>query len=675
MKTYKERTDSILQKAEVQRKKRKRIKLISILSSVAAVILAFNLVMFVPYTVGDVDISQYKSSEYYDVIKQLYGLTYSPRKTNNFKEWFGGGKSGAGAAVSDNLTSNPPMTGGDGNGGFGEVDYSFSEPLRNQTDGVTEGDYFKCSDTHMFYLGITPREYEVIESSPDGRSETIRITQHAYYTLRVYSIAGENSEPVAEYKIEREQDTQFSYHTVNGDFTVAGEMHLSEDFKTITVIAPSVIYNYYPSIGVNYTAVINIDVSDLSDIKETNRTYISGDYVSSRVTDGDMLVITKFIVRNNVDFNEPEQYVPHVGKRWQMKPLLAENIVCPSNASIAFYTIISSLNAEHEVTDAVALMSFSYDVYVAQNNIYATRSYTTTAYAHDEYDKRYVHSVSDICIVPYTDGVFGETVSVVVPGTVLNKYGIDEYNGILRAVTTVSYVDEEIYSFMLKVGYVNPENFGIMCMLYCYDLSTLDVVAQVTDFAPANESIMSARFDGDTAYVCTAATNTTHNYITDPVFVFDLSDLNNITYTATDTIPGYSLSLHSFAHDTLLGIGYGDSRDTKKIELYRQNENAFESVAKYEEDNVIFSTEFKAQLIDVENGIIGLGINPYPYYESTRYAIFRYDGYELKEIASVKMRTDGINYMRATVIDGYVYIFENDVKNSTVMSVVKIDGE
>ena len=276
--------------------------------------------------------------------------------------------------------------------------------------------------------------------------------------------------------------------------------------------------------------------------------------------------------------------------------------------------------------------------------------------------------MSEICIVPYSNGVFGDAKTITVAGTVLSQYGLDEYNSMLRVVTTVSYTDEKSYSLMKKYGYSYNKSFDKMCMLYCYDLNTLELIAKVTDFAPENESAMSARFDGDTAYVCTA---TTRINITDPVFVFDLSDLNNITYTVSEDVSGYSLSLYSFAYDTLLSIGYGDSKATEKIELYKQNENAVESVAKYEEQ-ARFSSEYKAHLIDAKNGIIGLGITSF-IQKNTRYAIFRYDGNELTEIASVKMQSNEINYMRAVVIDGYVYILDTDGTTAkTVLHVIKI---
>lgn len=621
MKTYKERTQSILQKAEVQRnQKRKRITLISVLSSVAAVILAFNLVLFVPYTIGGTDLLRYSSSEYYGVIKQLYGLTHettSPHQTNNFKEWFGdafiaGAGDHSGGLVGG--SSQPPTAPGPATDSNTAIGNNYQETTLNQTDGVTEGDLFKRSDTHIFYLGHT--------SSFSGTA----------YDLRIYSIDGEDSELITTYTVKPDKDTSFS------GYTAGREMYLSEDLSTITIISPC--YNYQA--GGRCTTIINVDVSNLSNIKESNRTYISGQYVSSRIADDSLLVISDFTVSRNANFDDVTTYVPQIGKKDSMKPLSANDIVCPENANTPRYTVICSLDSDLEVKDSVALLSFSDDVYVSQNNLFATRTYDNAVQKNSgiEYTDG-THSMTEIRIVPYEDGTFGDTRAVTVDGTVLNRYSLDEYNGILRAVTTVNYA-------------VNNHNKS-KCMLYCYDLNTLKLAAKVTDFAPVGESVKSARFYGDVAYVCTAETRVV---ITDPVFAFDLSDLNNITYTDTGTIPGYSLSLNKFTDNTLLGIGYGNDRWTLKIELYEQTDSDVKSVASYEEQNVSFSSEFKAHLIDTKNGIIGLGISSLTQNRSNRYALFRYDGYELTEISSVEIESNNVGYMRATIIDGYAYIFD-----------------
>jgi uncharacterized secreted protein with C-terminal beta-propeller domain len=100
---------------------------------------------------------------------------------------------------------------------------------------------------------------------------------------------------------------------------------------------------------------------------------------------------------------------------------------------------------------------------------------------------------------------------------------MDEYDGNLRVFTTTSDTSVNVSLFI-----INAEK--------------LKVVKSVEGFAPAGESVRSARFEKTTAYVCTS------KLFTDPVFFFDLSDINNITYKDTGTIEGYSTSLVDFTN-------------------------------------------------------------------------------------------------------------------------------
>ena len=80
------------------------------------------------------------------------------------------------------------------------------------------------------------------------------------------------------------------------------------------------------------------------------------------------------------------------------------------------------------------------------------------------------------------------------------------------------------------------------------------------------------RFDGTDAYVCTAV------QLTDPVFFFDLSDMDNITYKETGTIEGFSTSLVNFGNGYLLGIGTGNVWGSLKIEIYEESATGVVSV-------------------------------------------------------------------------------------------------
>lgn len=616
MKTYNERTKDILNKAEAGKaKKKKTIKLTSIVAGVCAVAVAFNLFMFVPYRAGDVNITKYKNSEYYSVIKKVKDLTYGQvEKKSNFQRVaeslsgiFGLFTKGADAEAPEASTGARPD----------RPDYE--EVTNNQTDGVIEGDLFKRSDKYVYYL-----EYGFAFYNNDGRiGEIITSDKNkkdtytgAEYRLNVYPLNGTDTVKAKEFIICEKDGMSFS------GYINQREMFLSTDCTAVTVLSPC----YNRANRSLYTALISIDVSDTDNIKEINRTYISGSYVSSRIKDGELLLVSNYRVYGKPDFSVKTQYLPHTGTPESFTALPIEDIICPDNANSANYTVICSLEEKTlNMNDCEAFMSFSDEVYFSESNMFVTRSYTND------------YAVSQIYCVAYGEGELELAGSFEVDGTILNRYCMDEYEGVLRVFTDVFYPAQG--------GYKGAS-------LFCIDLKTFTAIASVERFAPNGESVKSARFDKDTAYVCTAITIVVN---TDPVFAFDLSDYDNITYKDTGTIPGYSLSLTKFKDDTLLGIGYGEWRETLKIELYRENGSSVESVAAYESVGTDFSEEYKAHFIDAQKGLIGLGI--YEYYDFTGYLVLRFDGYELKEVARVEFRNNACDDMRACIVDGYMYIF------------------
>jgi uncharacterized secreted protein with C-terminal beta-propeller domain len=196
----------------------------------------------------------------------------------------------------------------------------------------------------------------------------------------------------------------------------------------------------------------------------------------------------------------------------------------------------------------------------------------------------------------------------------------------------------------------SADDTGINASLFCIDKNTLNVVSSVEKFAPKGENVKSARFDGDTAYVCTAVK------LTDPVYFFDLLNLDNITYKETGTVEGFSTSLVDFGNGYLLGIGQKDW-STPKIEIYKEEEDKVVSVTAIEMPDSYISTDYKAYYIDRENGYIGMGVTSYGYgYDrNTRYVIFKFKNEKLDVAYEFKVEDDH-SRMRGTYIDEYIYV-------------------
>ena len=239
---------------------------------------------------------------------------------------------------------------------------------------------------------------------------------------------------------------------------------------------------------------------------------------------------------------------------------------------------------------------------------------------------------------------------------------MDEYNGIFRVVTGTTRTTQQEINLNTKDPLGNtaaPNGFASSTAarvvqsanLTCFKVGTWKQVAQVEQFAPVGETVESVRFDGDYAYVCTAVVIT----LTDPVFFFDMTDLDNITYKDTGTIEGYSSSLIQLKDGYLLGIGFDDARNLK-VEIYEETEDGVVSVCQYVKCTA-FASDYKAYYIDRENNLFGIPTGD-------GYILLQFDGYQLHELTVAK--NDGIlENVRGVVIDEYLYVFSGatfDVK-------------
>lgn len=123
-----------------------------------------------------------------------------------------------------------------------------------------------------------------------------------------------------------------------------------------------------------------------------------------------------------------------------------------------------------------------------------------------------------------------------VPGTVLNQFSMDEYNGNLRIATTTG---NSWWGF---------GSTGSQTLNHLYILNEdLEIIGSVEDLAKG-EQIYSTRFMGDKAYMVTYRT-------VDPLFVIDTSDPTNPEVLGYLKVSGYSSYLQPYDEDHLIGIG------------------------------------------------------------------------------------------------------------------------
>lgn len=591
----------------LMQRRSKLIKLCSLAACLCIMITALSLWMFIPFSTELPDVSEYEDSEYYSIIEKLNVATFRPPVyKNNFQKIFRRIINFIAPKTEDSL-------------GLEGSSSSYREVTDNQVQGVIEADNIKRTDSHIFYL-----------------HENV---------LKVYAINGSATKCIEAYTVI--DDELYSNY--------GSEMYLSEDGSILTVIIKRSKYFSDGFSGVGEFTVFSLDVTDPFNVVRRNRICMSGKYISSRMVDGELLLFSDFRVKANPDFSDSDQFIPQYDLENGSNYVTPEDIISPDVLSSSDYTVVWRFDEKTlELKEKKALLSYSDEYYVSDDTVYFSRQYGEEKLENGIRD---INIMTEIVGIGYKDGLkyLGK---VTVKGYLNDQYSFDEYNGILRVVTTVQNsrykVDKKGETQMADVD--TSSGFGVTtsASLYCIDLASWQVASSVENFAPIGEMVRSVRFDGAAGYVCTSVQST------DPVFFFDLTDVNNITYKDTGTIPGFSTSLIQLGNGYLLGIGRGADFGNVKIEVYEESESGVVSVCSKEYVDADYSDFYKSYLVDRENGLIGLGINYHSYginsTKGDRYILLHFDGYDLIELCNVELQ--GYNAdKRAVYIDGYLYMF------------------
>lgn len=596
MKTYEERMASVEQK--LQRKKNNR-RILAVTAGALCLCIVAGI-FFIPYD----NTSRYDSSEYFKVIQAIE--RDFPNYNDNrlyLDEW----------EEKDDLIfeAGPPAAApGDMAPDVNNSNNSSVEITDHQVAGVLEADVIKRSQTHIFYLENC--------------------------LLKVYPIAGEDTQLLSSWMLPLHKD---AYYYGNA------QMYLSADATRINLVISGSGKVFDPQRWDAFVQLVSLDVSDPENIKEEKNIYISGSLNTVRMVGEQMMVVSYYHPEDKIDFDKPETFLPHLGAGENMQIVPADQIVVPEKLNNLAYTVVTMVDSKTmEVIDSGAFMSYANQIYVSKERIYATRSYGEEVFVEKTANKEiWAHkSMTEISCMTYHAEGLELAGTFKVEGTVRNQYYMDEYEGIFRVVTETNCLEEQRRENGTVEVFRNQKRNA---NLYCFEVGTWEQKAVVERFAPDGETVESVRFDGNYAYVCTAVVVT----LTDPVFFFDLTDLDNIIVKDTGVIEGYSSSLIQLNDGLLLGIGMDDNRNLK-VEVYQETETGVQSLCVYNTEIRSFASEYKAYYIDREKNFFGI-----PTQEG--YLLLLFDGYQIVKLACAKS-IEGSNFSRGVVIDHYLYAFD-----------------
>ncbi len=590
-----------------------------------ALVIALSLYLFIPFAPVTSNLEDYEGSSYFPLIEKVedYRLTFAqPTYKNNFQAITAGIAdllgmfNKAGSAVPDMNGGAAPGMNENGN---------YVESTDNQVEGVIESDLMKMTDKYIFRIGF--------------RNDSNQRTS----LLRVYSIEKENSQLIAEYEIP-----SLSGERYNGfDYQMLA-MYLSTDCNTVTLTKNYVDTNSASNIG-----VISLDVSDVTNIAVKSMVSIDGSLKTSRMVDGKLLLVTEYVFnRYSVDYNDPATFVPTIDSGSGAEAIEFEDIIFPDEVGNTRYSVVALLDSENlELLGANALLNFTNDVYISGDNVFVTREYTKRIPNENNQNTYTSKSMSDIVVLDYSGERLEKKGVITMEGQAEDQYSFDEKDGYLRVVATTFERTVAANGNTVAVG-GGKRNTS----LYIFNLADNSLAYSVKDFAIEGEEATAVRFDGDKVYVCTAVVVN----FTDPVYFFDLSDYENITFSDTGIIEGYSDHLINLGEGFTLGIGREDWQYSK-VEIYEQQGDSVVSVDEFKFQGE-YSVDYKSYMVNRELNLFGFAVD---YYANEggkdnykiAYILLQFDGYNLTPVV-IDINDIGLqsSTVRATFIDGYLYI-------------------
>lgn len=348
----------------------------------------------------------------------------------------------------------------------------------------------------------------------------------------IYTASSNSENKISIYKPDGKKVklmSQIEYNNVDDD---ENEAFISD----IYIYNNSLIAQSY-SYDENSWEYTNIDIYSLADIKKPKKIYSfsqQGSYVSSRITNGKLLVISNRYISSDLCKTD-EDYLPKTKINSAEKSLSPKDICIVNDSNSESFLIVSEIDILSKKNTVVskAIAGAGTNIYCNENNLYIANSIWD--------DQNQAHRLKDITpILKFNTEIYKIditsgikfTAKATVSGAVNNQFSMDEYAGNFRIATTAS--DE-------KSNDINK--------LYVFD-SSLKKLGEIEGFAKG-ESIQAVRFSGNTAYVITYEN-------TDPLFVIDLSNPQKPKIKGSVKISGFSTNLIPISSNQLLGIGYAD---------------------------------------------------------------------------------------------------------------------
>jgi inhibitor of cysteine peptidase len=403
-----------------------------------------------------------------------------------------------------------------------------------QVDGVKEGDIVKTDGQYIYYLSVS--KLVVVDAKTPSK---LKIAKEIEYTTN--------------------QEAQSSFYPNelfiqdNKLVVIGTENKYNTSYKAMEGQAESNMI--YPMNNNTTTSAIVYDVADKEKMSVVRRVDIDGSYLSARMIGNHIYMISNkhlYTIYNNQTITD--DYVLKPGyvdtAVSEEKKLIDYSQICyfPDNISESSYMITAGFDiTNNSAANVETYLGVGSTIYSSKDNLYVAKTKYTNDNVLDQ--ARAMIGISsyeaktELYKFKLENGKIEYKINGTVPGSVINQFSMDEYNGNFRVATT---------------QYLNWDTNNTTNNLYILD-ENLSTIGKLENLAKG-ERIYSVRFMQGKAYIVTFKQ-------VDPLFVIDVSNPTSPKVLGELKIPGYSQYLHPYDETHLIGFG----RDTQTVnDVYGQ---------------------------------------------------------------------------------------------------------
>ncbi len=500
-----------------------------------------------------------------------------------------------------------------------------------QVEGIDEGDIVKTDGEYIYIL--SGDDISIVKAQGAESAEVARIN------VAKDDEKGQSWEYVQEFYVA---DGLLSVIKFKNQYLPANDLQASSDVAVNRIM---------PLKNVTYVSIY--DVSDKENITLKAELGQDGYFVSSRLKDGKLYLLSSYANGQSWKEDDILSYVPCLYNGTKTEAVAIDDISLLPKKEGVEYTVINEIDIEKgKISSTQGILGGYATVYMNENNLYLAYDHYNVEKEEKTIEGRKVEeytNTTETDIVRISLGEMETAAFGSIDGYLLNQFALDEYEGNLRIAATVDKYVYQTSEDQVK-GYSNYETIedtNANC-LYVLD-DDLKIIGTISDLAP-DEQIYSVRFDGEVGYFVTFRQ-------VDPLFSVDLSNPAAPKIMGELKIPGFSQYLHVYGEDLLFGLGMTADEKTGrtgslKLSMFDVS-NPYDVTEKHQlvlEEN--YSTALynhKAILVAKEKDLIAFPVDK-------GYKVFGYD--EMTGFINVgEIETDNwCGDSRGVYIDDYFYV-------------------